>query len=79
MKDKEQSLKRFGVHFRTLRKSLGLSQDAVVINSDRLVKSTVSDVENGKRNFEFTTLLDLEKDIRKPPKDLLDYDHTCDE
>lgn len=55
---------------------LGLSQDQVVANSERLVKSTVSDTENGKRNIELTTLFDLAKGVGKTPKELLEYDYS---
>jgi plasmid maintenance system antidote protein VapI len=45
------------------------------MNSDRLVvKATVSDVENGKRDLAFTTLIDLAKGLGKNPKELLDFD-----
>ncbi|MDV3576836.1 transcriptional regulator [Elizabethkingia anophelis] len=78
MTEKEKALLRFGMNFRKVRKSLGLSQDEVAANSERLIKATISDTENGKRNIELTTLLDLAKGIGKPPMLLLDYDHDCD-
>jgi len=73
-KDKEQKLKKFGLHIKKVRTDLGLSQDDVVLNSDKLIKATVSDIENGKRNLSFTTLLDLAKGLGKQPKELLDFD-----
>ncbi|WP_117614457.1 helix-turn-helix domain-containing protein [Chryseobacterium angstadtii] len=33
----------------------------------------VSDIENGKRNFAFTTLIDLARGLNVSPKDLLDF------
>lgn len=76
MTEKEEILLRFGINFRKIRKGLGLSQDQVVANSERLVKSTVSDTENGKRNIELTTLFDLAKGVGKTPKELLEYDYN---
>ncbi|MFH7010476.1 helix-turn-helix domain-containing protein [Flavobacterium sp. FlaQc-52] len=73
-KQREVKLKKFGKHIKNLRKDLNLSQDEVVLNSDKLIKATVSDIENGKRNLSFSTLLDLAKGLGKHPKDLLDYD-----
>ncbi|MXO04373.1 helix-turn-helix domain-containing protein [Flavobacterium sp. HBTb2-11-1] len=71
--NKEADLKKFGVHVKKIRTELGLSQDDVVLNSERLIKATISDIENGKRNFSYTTLLDLAKGLGKHPKELLDY------
>lgn len=72
-KHKEAQLKNFGLHIKKMRIDQGLSQDDVVLNSDKLIKATVSDIENGKRNLSFTTLLDLAKGLNKHPKDLLDF------
>jgi transcriptional regulator with XRE-family HTH domain len=71
---KEEKLKRFGEHVKAIRTELKLSQDIVARNSEKLIKATVSDIENGKRNLSFTTLLDLAKGLGKHPKELLDYD-----
>ena len=73
-KQREEKLKKFGAHIKKLRTELNLSQDEVVLNSDKLIKATISDIENGKRNFSFSTLLDLAKGLGKHPKDLLDFD-----
>lgn len=72
-KQKEEKLILFGQHVRNLRTQLKLSQDDVVTNSSRLIKATVSDIENGKRNLSFTTLLDLAKGLGVHPKELLDF------
>ena len=56
---KESILLKFGRHVKKLRIQSKLSQDEVVMNSDRLIKATISDIENGKRNLSFTTLIDL--------------------
>jgi transcriptional regulator with XRE-family HTH domain len=73
-KQKKKVLIRFGRHIRDLRKEMDLSQDDVVVNSDKLVKATVSDIENGKRNLSFTTLIDLARGLGKHPRDLLDFE-----
>ncbi len=73
-KQREEKLKKFGNNIKKLRTELNLSQDEVVLNSDKLIKATVSDIENGKRNFSYSTLLDLAKGLGKHPKDLLDFD-----
>jgi transcriptional regulator with XRE-family HTH domain len=78
-KQKEKILLAFGQHIKKLRTGLKLSQDEVVLNSDRLIKATVSDIENGKRNLSFTTLIDLAKGLGKSPKDLLDFKLLIDE
>lgn len=70
---KDEVLKKFGKHIRDLREKLDLSQDDVVLNANRITKGTVSDIENGKRNLSFTTLIDLAKGLEKHPKELLDY------
>lgn len=61
-----------------MRVKLGLSQDDVVLNSSRITKGTVSDIENGKRNLSFTTLIDLAKGLKVHPKDLLDFKSDLD-
>jgi len=73
-KQREEKLKKFGNHIKKIRTELNLSQDEVVLNSDKLIKATISDIENGKRNFSYSTLLDLAKGLGKHPKDLLDFD-----
>jgi transcriptional regulator with XRE-family HTH domain len=73
-KRKEEKLIKFGLHIKKMRDELNLSQDKVALNSDKLIKATISEVENGKRNLSFTTLLDLAKGMGKHPRELLDYD-----
>lgn len=67
-------LKKFGKHVKDLRITSGLTQDDVVLNSAKLTKGTISDIENGKRNFSFTTLIDLANGLKKHPKELFDLD-----
>ncbi|PZW37966.1 helix-turn-helix protein [Mesonia algae] len=70
----DEILKNFGIYVRVLRKRLGLSQDDIVLNATKITKGTVSDIENGKRNLSFTTLIDLAKGLKIHPKELLDFD-----
>jgi transcriptional regulator with XRE-family HTH domain len=70
----EELLKKFGEHVKKIRLESGLTQDDVVLNSFKLTKGTVSDVENGKRNFAFTTLIDLAEGLKKHPRELLNFD-----
>lgn len=76
MTEKKKALIRFGNHIRDLRKNKCLSQDKVVANSSTLTKATISEIENGKRNPEFTTILDLAKGLGVLAYELLDYDHN---
>ncbi len=69
--NKDEILKKFGRHIKDLRTKSGLSQDEVVLNSTRLTKATISDIENGKRNFSFTTLIDLATGLGIQPYELL--------
>lgn len=69
----DEILKRFGEHVKDLRLKSGLTQDDVVLNSSKITKGTVSDIENGKRNFAFTTLIDLARGLNVSLKDLLDF------
>lgn len=69
----EELLKKFGEHVKKIRLESGLTQDEVVLNSSKLTKGTVSDIENGKRNFAFTTLIDLAKGLNVSPKELMNF------
>ena len=70
----DKVLKKFGEHIRDLRIKSNFSQDDVVLNANRITKGTISDIENGKRNLSFTTLIDLAKGLKVHPKELLDFD-----
>lgn len=70
----EKLLKDFGQHIRKMRLDLNLSQDDVVLNANRITKGTISDIENGKRNLSFTTLVDLAKGLEVHPRDLFDFE-----
>lgn len=78
-KETELLLKQFGEHVKKIRLGKGLSQDAVVANSVRITKGTISDIENGKRNFSFTTLIDLSKGLELHPRKLLEFEFNITE
>lgn len=65
-------LKDFGDHLRKIREKNRLSQDDVVKGCD-LTKGNLSMIENGNKNFFFTTLLEIAKGLNVPVKDLLDF------
>lgn len=69
----EEILKKFGEHVKKIRIESGLTQDDIVLNSSKITKGTVSDIENGKRNFAFTTLIDLAKGLNVSPKELMNF------
>jgi len=72
MKDLDLKRQRiFGKHIKRLREEKGLSQDDIAAKC-RVTKGSLSVIENGKRNFSFSTLLALAKALEVDPKILLD-------
>lgn len=63
----------FGENLLNIRESKGLSQDEVAARC-RVTKSSISVIENGNRNFSFSTLIALAKGLAVEPKDLVDLD-----
>lgn len=70
--DKKRQL-IFGKNLLRLRTKKGLSQDEVAARC-RVTKGSLSVIENGGRNFSFTTLLALAEALEVQPKELLDID-----
>jgi transcriptional regulator with XRE-family HTH domain len=66
-------LEQFGFSLRLLREKLDLSQDEVAARCD-VTKGNISMIENGKKDFTFTTFLELARGLGKHPKKLLDED-----
>lgn len=66
-------LSEIGSFLRDKRKKAGLSQDQLAARCD-LTKSNISNIENGKKDFNFTTFLEYSKGLGKKPRDLLDKD-----
>ena len=70
--DKKRQL-IFGKNILRLRIKRGLSQDDVAARC-RVTKGSLSVIENGGRNFSFSTLLALAKALEVNPKELFDID-----
>lgn len=60
-----------GEHIRALREAAGLSQDDLAARCD-VDKSKISQIENGKKDYNISTLLELARGLGKHPKKLLD-------
>ena len=70
-RDRERLI-TFGEHLKTAREKLKLSQDDVAARCD-VTKGNLSNIENGKKDFTFTTLLEIAKGLGIDPKELLDF------
>ena len=70
----------FGKNLLRIREEKKLSQDEVAARC-RVTKSNLSVIENGNRNFSFSTLLALAKGLGVHPKELLNIDFKleCDD
>ena len=74
MKDlDEKRLLIFGKNVLRLREKKEMSQDDVAAIC-RVTKSSLSVIENGGRNFTFSTLLAIAKALEVHPKELLNLD-----
>jgi transcriptional regulator with XRE-family HTH domain len=69
----KHKLEELGAHVKKLREKLGLSQDQVAANCE-LNKDKISKIENGRKDFFFTSFLELAKGLGVHPKRLLDKD-----
>jgi transcriptional regulator with XRE-family HTH domain len=69
----KHKLEQIGQHIKFLREKLGLSQDQVAANCE-LNKDKISKIENGRKDFFFTSFLELAKGLGVHPKKLLDRD-----
>ncbi|WP_417445287.1 helix-turn-helix domain-containing protein [Joostella sp.] len=74
--DKKRQL-IFGKNLLRIRNEKGLSQDDLATRC-RVTKGSISVIENGDRNFQFTTLLALAKALEVHPKELLDVNFELD-
>jgi transcriptional regulator with XRE-family HTH domain len=62
--------KRFGARLRVIRKTQGLSQEALALLCD-LDRSYVGGVERGERNISLINIWRIASTLRIPPGDLL--------
>jgi len=53
------AFQKIGNSIRTMRKELGLSQQELADKIPKLDRSKISDMENGKEDFVFSTLLKI--------------------
>jgi transcriptional regulator with XRE-family HTH domain len=65
-------LKRVGKNIREIRERLNLSQDQVVLRCD-ITKGNLSNIENGNKDYYFTTFLEIAKGLGVEAKELLDF------
>jgi transcriptional regulator with XRE-family HTH domain len=65
-------LKLIGENIRKIRESKDLSQDDVVNRCD-VTKGNLSMIENGNKDFYFTTFLEIAKGLGVEAKELLDF------
>jgi len=68
---KDRRLVLFGLHVRGLREAKGMSISDVAENTS-LTKKDLLTIEDGSKNFGFTTMLELAKGLGEHPSRLLD-------
>jgi cytoskeletal protein RodZ len=67
----QEKLIELGAHFKKIRESLNLSQDELAARCD-LNKDKISKIENGKKDFYFTSFLEFARGLGLHPKKMLD-------
>jgi transcriptional regulator with XRE-family HTH domain len=70
-RDKKR-FEEFGKYLKETRDKLGLSQDEVAARCD-VTKGNLSMIENGKKDFAFSTFLEIALGMDIHPKQLLDH------
>ncbi len=65
-------LKEIGEFLRSVRLKSNMSQDKLASRCD-LTKSNISNIENGNKDFNFSTFLEYARGLNKHPKELLDH------
>lgn len=68
----KRRLEDFGANLKTLRERLNLSQDDVAARCD-ITKGNLSNIENGKKDLTYTTLLEIAKGLGITVSKLTDY------
>ena len=70
----QNRLTKIGERIRYVRENIAkISQDKLVSNCD-VTKGNLSMIENGRKDFTITTLLEIAKGMEVHPKRLLDFD-----
>jgi len=70
---KDRRLVVFGMHVKSLREAKGMSINDIAENTS-LTKKDLMTIEEGSKNFGFTTMLELAKGLGEHPSRLLDID-----
>ena len=70
---KDRRLVLFGLHVKGLREAKGMTISDVAENTS-LTKKDLLTIEEGTKNFGFTTMLELAKGLGEHPSKLLDID-----
>jgi transcriptional regulator with XRE-family HTH domain len=77
-RNRQEILRGFGLRIRELRKSLGLSQEALAMEAG-FSRSYYSEIELGKRNISLLNMHKLAKCLHVSLKTLMEFDSTgCD-
>ena len=70
---KDKRLVLFGMHVKGLREAKGMSLQDIAENTS-LTKKDILAIEEGSKNFGFTTMLELAKGLGEHPSRLLNTD-----
>lgn len=70
---KDKRLVKFGQRVKSIRESKSISMSDISQNTS-LTKNDLMAIEQGSKNFGFTTLLELAKGLGEKPSRLLDMD-----
>ncbi|RRJ88025.1 helix-turn-helix domain-containing protein [Flavobacterium macacae] len=70
---KDRRLVAFGANAKKIRESKGISQNDIAQGTS-LTKSDVEAIEMGRKNFAFTTLLELARGLGESPANMLDIE-----
>jgi len=70
---KDKRLVEFGQRVKSIRESKNMSLSDISQNTS-LTKNDLMAIEQGSKNFGFTTLLELAKGLGEKPSSLLDMD-----
>ncbi|MBG9390401.1 helix-turn-helix transcriptional regulator [Caenimonas sp. DR4.4] len=66
-------MQRFGLHLSELRRSRGISQEGLALDSG-LARSYLGGVERGQRNIALVNICRLAQALDVPPSRLLEFD-----
>lgn len=67
--------KNLGASIRKRRKEKGFTQQQLGHKAGNIDRSKISDLENGKEDFQFSTILKLCVALELSPRELFDFDY----